>query len=189
MRLIYLGNIASATGRLILVLPADLLDEPPQFWGVISLETNFEKLLPLGIEADLFATLQINVTNQERIETITLEGQAEGGGDLTETYRLAPNLFRIEAAGKFVMGLPKADGTGVDVTLIELRGAFSIVLSTEGLTIFGAAQVSIGPDDFKLAEIDALGLIIVNDEGFSLRLEITRGIDIPLLEFLSLIHI
>ncbi|MEX2495926.1 MAG: hypothetical protein WD448_07555, partial [Woeseia sp.] len=71
MRLIYLGNIASITGRFILVAPADDL---PQFWGVISLETNFEKLQPLGIELDVFATLQINVTNQERVETITLEG-------------------------------------------------------------------------------------------------------------------
>ncbi|MHC5112264.1 MAG: beta strand repeat-containing protein, partial [Planctomycetota bacterium] len=180
MRLIYLGNIASATGRLVLVTGNDT----PQFWGVISLETNFEKLIPLGIEVDLFATLQINVTNQEKTETITLEGQAEGGGDLTETYVLAPNLFRIDAAGKLLLGIPKLDGSGIDIQLLEIRGAFSFIISSEGLTVFARGLVSFGPADFQLAELDALGLLIINDDGFSLRLELTRGIDnIPLLEF------
>ena len=182
MRMIYLGNIATAAGRMVLVISSDS-EEAPQFWGVFSLETNFEKLLALGIETDLFATLQINTTDQERVETITLEGQATGGGDLVETYTLAPNLFRIEAAGKLIMGIPKADGTGVDVQLIEISGGFSMIISSEGMTIFAQATVSIGPENFKLGGLEALGLLIINDEGFSIRLELTRGMSIPLLEF------
>jgi hypothetical protein len=58
----------------------------------MKVDTNFEKLRPIGVDADLFALLQINTTDEIKRETLTLPGQAEGGGDLTETYaRLRPN--------------------------------------------------------------------------------------------------
>ncbi len=179
-RVVYLGNIASVAGRFVLVTPAS---GNPQFWGVIKLDTNFEMLLPLGIDADLFAMLQINTTDQEHVETITLEGQAAGGGDLTETYVLSANSFRIEAAGRLVMGIANGAGTAVETTLIEMRGAFTFIVNAEGMTVFAAAQVVIGPASFKLAEMEALGLMIINDEGFALRLEISSAINIPLLDF------
>jgi hypothetical protein len=57
----------------------------------MKVDTNFEKLRPIGVDMDLFALLQINTTDEVKRETLTLPGQAEGGGDLTETYALAPN--------------------------------------------------------------------------------------------------
>ncbi|MFH1027987.1 MAG: hypothetical protein V1791_08295, partial [Pseudomonadota bacterium] len=83
LELIYLGNIASASGRFILVM-GDASDTSTdssifgsnklKFWGVLSLQTNLEKLRAIGIEANAMALLMVNSTGVLKVETISLEG-------------------------------------------------------------------------------------------------------------------
>ena len=46
----------------------------PKLWGVIKLETNFEVLKEIGIDLKAEALLEINITAEVKVETITLEG-------------------------------------------------------------------------------------------------------------------
>ena len=160
--LVYLGTIGAVSGRFVLDAHAGQF---PEMWGVMKLDTNFEKLRPMGVEADLFAMLQINTSKNTHIETLTLPGQAEGGGDLTETYVLAPELFRIEAAGKLILHVPDWNyDAQFGLELFRLSGAFSFEVSSRGLQILAKADVEIGPRDVRLFDFDALGVLIINDQ-------------------------
>jgi len=50
----------------------DGLNSVPKFWGVATLETNFSTLEQFGIFLSAKGTLQINTTQQTKVETITL---------------------------------------------------------------------------------------------------------------------
>jgi hypothetical protein len=127
-KLLYLGKVAAAAGRIVISTPDG---GPTEVWGVASLDTNFEKLQPYGIDADLKGTLQFNSSANSKSETITLKGMGPNGTDLTDTYELQPYLFRIEAGGKLDLHIPTFEpGPPAGKHLASLRGAFSIEVSS-----------------------------------------------------------
>ena len=75
------SNDAVTVGELFsdLGLPINLGDgiagiELPKFWGVMTITTNLAFLQNLGIDAQTSATLQINTTREDKVETLRLEG-------------------------------------------------------------------------------------------------------------------
>ncbi|MGV2342081.1 MAG UNVERIFIED_CONTAM: hypothetical protein LVR18_51655 [Planctomycetaceae bacterium] len=58
----YFGTVGAVSGRFIFELDLDVPDNSG-FWGVMKLDTNFEKLRPAGIDIDVFALLQFNFSN------------------------------------------------------------------------------------------------------------------------------
>ena len=111
--------------------------------------------------------LHINTSGVQHIETLTLVGQGEGGTDLTETYTLEPNLFRIEGAGRLILYTPTfnpEDPFGTQ--LFRLSGAFSFEISQTGLEAFVKCDLEIGPEDVRLLDFDALGVMKISNEGF-----------------------
>ncbi|MFM9118395.1 MAG: hypothetical protein ACKOU6_19780, partial [Planctomycetota bacterium] len=83
LELIYLGNVGSAAGRFILVtgdVPGSGADDSIfgsnklQFWGVLSVQTNLEKLRGAGINANATFLLYVKSTSVTKIETLRLEG-------------------------------------------------------------------------------------------------------------------
>ncbi|MFN9823483.1 MAG: hypothetical protein ACK58J_04975, partial [Planctomyces sp.] len=184
-RVIYLGTIAATAGRVVF---ANNPDGTSEFWGVASLETNFEKLQPLGIHADLEATLQFNSSSQPKTETITLKGQGPGGADLTKTYQLQREMFRIEAGGILELHVPTfEEGPPQGMQLARASGAFSIEVSTQGLKAFIKADVEIGPEDVRLLDFDALGVLSITDDGLAMdiQLKTAAGLPGPLAEYFS----
>jgi hypothetical protein len=120
--------------------------------------------------------LHLNTTNETKIETLTLKGQEEGGGDLTESYELEPEMFRIEAAGRMVLHVPtfdKDDPFGLE--LFAMRGAFSMEISKEGMEVFAKADIELGPEEVRLLDVDALGVLIINDKGIAGDIQVTVG--------------
>jgi len=73
IKIIKIGNIASAAGRFILD-NSHTTSNDPQFWGVLKFQVNLAILENYGVFLGGEATLQINVSNQDRVETLFLEG-------------------------------------------------------------------------------------------------------------------
>ncbi|MEN9554493.1 MAG: hypothetical protein RLZZ232_779, partial [Planctomycetota bacterium] len=183
--MIYLGSIAATAGRIVFNTTADGTAE---FWGVATLQTNFEKLQPLGVKADLEATLQFNTSKDAKNETITLKGQGAGGDDLTRTYQLQREMFRIEAGGILALHVPTFEvGPPTGMQLARASGAFSIEVSSLGLKAFLKADLEIGPADARLLDFDALGVLSITDAGLALDIQLknSQGLPGPLAEFFS----
>ncbi len=62
-------------------------------------------------------------------------------------------------------------------------------ISTGGLEMFAKADLVIGPEDSPILKFDALGVVIVNDEGLALQLDIEFMQGIPVLEFEAEFHL
>ncbi|MEI7700245.1 MAG: hypothetical protein WCK86_10635, partial [Planctomycetia bacterium] len=167
----YFGTVGAVSGRFIFEIIAG---QTPGFWGVMKIDTNFEKLRPAGIDADLTSFLYFNLSDKTRVETLTLPGQAEGGGDLTETYTLSPFLFGLQGAGKIVFHVPDFnEDTTFGMELFRISGAFSMEISTDGLEVLAQGTLSIGPPDLQLFSLDVLGVLAIKDNGFASDLLIT----------------
>ncbi|MFC1535508.1 hypothetical protein ACFL7M_19355, partial [Thermodesulfobacteriota bacterium] len=137
LELIYLGNVASAAGRFILVM-GDANDSSEdssifgsnklKFWGVLSFQTNLEKLRAIGIEANATALLMVNSTGETKIETISLEG-IKGDklftmGDSDISSQLPQDL----SPSSFIQEIPQAlrdafVGAGIEISAnLQVQG-------------------------------------------------------------------
>ncbi|NOR31077.1 MAG: hypothetical protein GQ539_08265, partial [Sulfitobacter sp.] len=67
-----LGNIGSIAGSFTIEDGGDT--GRPEFWGVAAVQTNLSALAAFGLHVNGNALLQINLSGQERTETISLEG-------------------------------------------------------------------------------------------------------------------
>ena len=146
--LIYLGTVGAAAGRFVLEIPND---DDAGMWGVLRIDSNFQKLEDLGFHLDAYCLLQINTTDEAKSETLTLPGQAEDGSDLTETFEIGPEMFRIEAGGHLTLaplGAVTADGY-FDVSNAGMVGSLQLTagLTLGPMTVLGAAQFEINTTD------------------------------------------
>ena len=172
----YFGTVGAVSGRFIFEIDA-AVPENSGFWGVMKMDTNFEKLRPAGIDADATAFLQFNFSNETQIETLTLPGQAAGGGDLTETYTLTPYLFALQAAGKLVMHIPDGnEDTTFGMELFRINGVFSMEISAAGLEVLAQGTLSIGPPELELFSLDVLGVLAIKPSVFAADLIITAHV-------------
>ncbi|MFN5977050.1 MAG: hypothetical protein ACK48U_21595, partial [Planctomyces sp.] len=172
----YFGTVGAVSGRFIFQIDGK---NNSGFWGVMKMDTNFEKLRPAGIDADATAFLQFNFSNQTQIETLTLPGQAAGGGDLTETYTLTPYLFALQAAGKLVMHVPDGnEDTTFGMELFRTSGVFSMEISSAGLEVLLQGTLSIGPPELELFSLDVVGVLAIKPSVFAADLIVTahRGV-------------
>jgi hypothetical protein len=170
----YLGTVGAVAGTFVFRAEQSKV---PEIWGVMQLDTNFEKLRPLGIDTDLVGSLYLNTSTERKYETLTLPGQASGGGDLTKTYTLEPLMFRVETTGRLNLHVPdfnEDDEFGIQ--LFRMVGSFSFEISSEGLEVFADAEIEVGPDDVQLLNIYGIGVFIINDRGFAGDIEV--GFDV-----------
>jgi len=110
------------------------------------------------------------------------KGALQGDGSIGP----AEPYFVVHGSGKLVIGIPKADKSGIETELARLSGAFFMSISPEGLQIFVIGEIELGPEDFDVQffNADVLGLLLVNDDGFAANLEITSALDFgSLLQF------
>ncbi|MFM7867582.1 MAG: hypothetical protein ACKPHU_25500, partial [Planctomycetaceae bacterium] len=97
-------------------------------------------------------------------------------------------MFRIEAGGILELHVPTfEEGPPTGMTLARASGAFSIEVGTLGLKAFIKADVEIGPEDVRLLDFDALGVLSITDEGLALDIQMktAAGLPGPLSEFFS----
>ncbi|WP_207493738.1 calcium-binding protein [Yoonia litorea] len=117
-----LGNIGSAAARFILETSG--VSATPQFWGVATVQTNFGFLEQFGVYLSGSATLQVNLTGEDKVETLKLEGIP---GDQIGT-----------ATG--TLGL----NTGVSFfTPIAVSGTVSTAFENAGVTLGGDATIEL----------------------------------------------
>ena len=95
LSIIKLGPVGATAGRFVLDM-GDPSSSVPKFWGVASIETNFSKLQPYGLDLYGKGFLEINTTSEVKNETLTLKGLGAGGADLTRSFTLQPYSFGLE---------------------------------------------------------------------------------------------
>ncbi|MEI7699746.1 MAG: hypothetical protein WCK86_08130, partial [Planctomycetia bacterium] len=173
----YFGTVGAVSGRFIFEIKPG---GNSGFWGVMKMDTNFEKLRPAGIDMDATGYLQFNFSNETKIETLTLPGQGPGGSDLTETYTLAPWLFAFQAAGKLIFHVPDFnEDTNFGMQLFRVSGAFAMEISKEGLEVLAQGTIEIGPEDLDLFDLNVVGVLAIKKNVFAADLIIsaTAGVD------------
>ena len=139
MNVVYLGTVGATSGFFELDLGATAKVGVPQLWGAATIDTNFDKLKPLGLDLYATGTLQINTTGQEHDEALTLPGVGPGGTTETDTYNLAPYSFSIDVAGKADVRVPTTNAV-----LWQIEGGFHIGLNPDDITIYAIGNTSYG---------------------------------------------
>ena len=113
LKLYKLGSVGAVAGRFV-VDNSRTVSDNIQIWGVAALRTNFSFLEQYGLYLSAEGTLQLNLTSQEKTETLTFKG-LDGGADVTETFVLAPELFAIE-----LVGFARIRPPGTSLSLIHI---------------------------------------------------------------------
>jgi hypothetical protein len=150
-----LGTLGSSAGKFVLDM-SDLMTKGPQFWGVMSMQTNFGFLEPYGVFIYGKGTLQINTTGSMKTESITLPGLGDNGADLTRTYQLAPYTFSIEVVGQLRIRPP-----GMSTDLFKMNGGFYLKIDPERFELFATAELSFGAGSAQVTYGKASGLIVI----------------------------
>ncbi|MFL2871082.1 MAG: calcium-binding protein, partial [Pirellulaceae bacterium] len=153
MQIIKLGNVGATAGRFVL----DSSDENssiPKFWGVASLETNFSELEQYGLYLGGSGTLQINTTENEKTETLTLKGIGDNNEDITKTYVLPAQSFAVEVVGYMRLEVANTE-------LFRMQGGFYLGINPNKFEVFATAELSIGSGSNQLTLGDARGLLVV----------------------------
>ncbi|HEX6130266.1 MAG TPA: hypothetical protein VF044_00950, partial [Actinomycetota bacterium] len=155
LKLIGLGTVGATAGRFVLDT-SDGLGVVPQFWGVATLETNFAELEQYGLYLSGKGTLQVNTTDTEKVETITLPGLGPNGEDVTRTYTLRPTSFALE-----LVGIARVRPPGSTTDLVRLEGGFYLSIDPAQLQLYATASLSFGVGDAQLTYGEATGLLVV----------------------------
>ena len=135
---------------------SNTLSNKPQFWGVATLDTNFSALEQYGIFLFAKGTLQVNTTDFQKVETLTLPGLGPNGADLQRTYTLRPTSFALELVGQLRLQPP---GTSAD--LVRLQGGFFISIDPTKFQLYATAELSFGLGDAQLTYAAATGLLVI----------------------------
>jgi hypothetical protein len=155
LNVIKLGTVGATAGRFILDT-SNTLSDSPQFWGVATMETNFEELEQFGVFLFGKGTLQVNTTEFQKTETLSLPGLGPNGSDLKRTFHLAPVSFSIELVAQLRIRPP-----GTDTDLVRMEGGFYLNISPAKFEIFAMAELSFGVGDAQITYGKTTGLIVV----------------------------
>ncbi len=188
-----LGTLGAASGRFVLLV-GDETTNPmhpvPQFWGVATVETNFEALEQFGIHLDGSAQLRINLTNEVKTEIITLPGVGPGGSDLTETFVLQPFSFGFQILGQLVVA---PGGT----ELLRVQGGLYLNISanppTPSMDVFLTGTLSFGSGAARLEYGSVTGVLMISTRtdngaipGVAGSIRVAKGVNIGLPDIGSL---
>jgi hypothetical protein len=164
MSVYLLGPVGAAAGRFVIEVGENTLN----LWGVGELQVGLAALRPYGVDLKGFASMQFNTTGALKTETLTLVGMGEGGSDLTQTYNIEPWSFMIAAAGKLLFHVPTFDAEDpFGEQLFRVSGVGSLAINAEGMTLFTRGDLEVGPPDVRLFDVEALGVLVINDRGIA----------------------
>jgi hypothetical protein len=100
-----------------------------------------------------------------------------------KTFTLTPELFSIQMAGLLIIGAPNSAKTAIATEYFRLSGAFDMQISSTGFQMFAAAMLTMSLADVTLLNMDAMGLILIDNDGIAINLELQNQIDLgPLLD-------
>ncbi|MFC1820933.1 hypothetical protein ACFLZG_07625, partial [Thermodesulfobacteriota bacterium] len=133
--------------------------------GVIRLDASFPGLKEIGIEFAAYANFVLNTTSQDTPITIMF-----GPGD-SETFLIPKATLQIQIAGKLIF---KAGKDGDE--LFRMSGVFLLEINNEGLSMFVDAALVIGPPDVNIFDFHAVGVMIINSEGFAADISVSMSI-------------
>ncbi|MFO0878227.1 MAG: hypothetical protein U0840_12825 [Gemmataceae bacterium] len=175
-----LGPVGAAAGRIVLQVDGHGIN----VWGVAELRAELKVLRKAGIDLQAFGVLQFNTTGVEQVESLTLKGMGPNGSDLTQTYQIEPYSLMVAAAGKMIFSVPTFnDAAPFGQEMFRINAVASLNISSEGLAMFVKGDLEIGPPDVRLLDIDALGVFIINDQGFAGDVQVSATVgDIPALK-------
>ena len=149
-----LGSVGAVAGRFV-IDNSHTVSENVQIWGVAALRTNFSFLEQYGLFLNAEGTLQLNLTSQEKTETLTFKG-LDGGADRTETFVLSPNLFAIE-----LVGFARVRPLGSTSDVLSLEGGFHLSFSPSRFELFVTASLSFGAGEASVNFGQATGLLVI----------------------------
>jgi hypothetical protein len=149
-----LGSVGAVAGRFV-VDNSRTVSDNIQIWGVAALRTNFSFLEQYGLYLSAEGTLQLNLTSQEKTETLTFKG-LDGGADRTETFVLSPELFAIE-----LVGFARLRPPGAETDLISLEGGFYLSFSPSRFELFVNSSISFGAGESSINFGESTGLLVI----------------------------
>jgi hypothetical protein len=161
LSIIKLGTVGATAGRFVLDM-GDASSSVPKFWGVASIETNFSKLQPYGLDLYGKGFLEINTTSEVKNETLTLKGLGAGGADLTRSFTLQPYSFGLELVAQMVVRVP-----GQSTELFRAQGGFFLAfagLPTPSLVMYVTGEVSYGSGSARLTYGSATAVLFVDTD-------------------------
>ena len=150
-----LGTVGATSGIFTLDM-SNTLSSVPQLWGAATLATNFSGLQKYGITIDATGTLEINTTEQEHIETLTLPGLGPNGSTATQTFDLQPLSFELALGGILAIQPP-----GSPSPLLSLNGALFLSINPYTFEIYATASLQYGVGAATVNYGTATGLLIV----------------------------
>ena len=150
-----LGTVGATSGIFTLDM-SNTLATVPQLWGAATLATNFSGLQKYGITIDATGTLEINTTEQEHVETLTLPGLGPNGSTATQTFDLQPLSFELALGGILAIQPP-----GSPSPLLSLNGALFLSINPYTFEIYATASLQYGVGAATVNYGTATGLIIV----------------------------
>ena len=150
-----LGTVGATSGIFVLDL-SNNLSSVPQLWGAATLATNFSGLRSTGSRSTRPARFEINTTEQEHIETLSLPGLGPNGSAATQTFDLEPLSFELALGGILAIQPP-----GSPSPLLSLNGALFISINPYTFEIYATASLSYGVGAATINYGTATGLLIV----------------------------
>ncbi|MCY2990036.1 MAG: hypothetical protein NTY19_19505, partial [Planctomycetota bacterium] len=164
------GNVGAAAGRIVIQADQSGLN----IWSVMELQAKLDFLNYAGIDLDGFAHMQFNTSTETQTEALTLRGFGKDGGDLVQTFIIDPLSFGVQAAGKLLFHVPTFNPDApFGPELFRLSAAASLDISPAGLSMFVNGAAELGPAELQVLDLDATGVIAINDQGFAADLNIT----------------
>ena len=149
LKIIKLGTVGATAGRFVLDM-SGTASTSPQFWGVATIDTNFQALEQYGLFLLANGTLQVNLTGTQKIETIELPGFG------SRTYTLKANSFSLELVGQVRVRPP-----GSTTDLVRMQGGFFLSIDPTKFEMYATASLSFGIGESQLTYGEATGLFVI----------------------------
>ncbi|MGN6133518.1 MAG: hypothetical protein ACTHOU_03415, partial [Aureliella sp.] len=129
-------------------------------WGSAEVGTNLEQLEKAGVFIDATGYLQLNTTDSAK----TVYPRQSADIDDRVEQLLKPQSFEIYAAGN--MSLEVAG-----VVLAREAGVFALQISNEGLKVFTAGILTVGPQGLPFSRsFEVFGALFISEDGFATKL-------------------
>src|SRR6185369_6855755 len=100
--------------------------------------------------------LEINTSDVQKTEQLTLKGIGPNGTDLTQTFVLPAQSFILQIAGQARIRVP-----GTDTDLLKLNGGFYMRIDPTQFTIYETAELSFGIGSAQITYSKSTGVFII----------------------------
>jgi hypothetical protein len=175
---IQVNNIVTAAGSFTIQYSGTF-----EIWGAAEIQFTggaIPFLATVGIQAN--ATIFLRINTDSIAHTINFDAPTPGGTGFTpETFTLQPYSFGLYLVGRLTLQKGPIDFVldgvfDIDFMYDQSSGTFSF-------NMFAFAELSLGIAGQNLFTFDAIGLLVINNDGFAAMFALDATVNTPVLAF------